>query len=45
MHYYIHILHFKLIHLYERCSNGCRVCAKEYNELSDYMLEHKIILG
>jgi hypothetical protein len=45
MNYYIHIVYFTLKNVYERCSKGCRVCAKEYGELSDYMLEHRIILG
>ena len=43
MNYYLHITYFKLKNGYERFSNGWRVCCKEYNDLSDYMLENKII--
>jgi len=43
MNYYLHIMCFKLKDCYERCLTGWRTCSKEYNELSEYMLENKII--
>jgi len=43
MNYYLQIMYFKLTDCCERFSNGWNVCCREYNELSEYMLENKII--
>ena len=43
MNYYLQIMYFKLKDCYKRCSNGRSVCCKEYNDLSEYMLENRII--